>query len=175
MIVVIAAAIVAVLGAVVVLALGKGGELAEARPDHPVLRLPTARPLVGTDVALLRLPRGLWGYHVGVTDEALRRMAYALTERDALVALLQQRVAELQKDSDTGGRESSEPWFTAPAESGSDSVPWSAPAGFGHAGEPHVHDPEQAQGQDYGPPPLWQDPYGARPEARGGTVFPEDR
>lgn len=175
MIVVIAAAIVAVLAAVVVLALGKGGELAEARPDHPVLRLPTGRSLVGTDVALLRLPRGLWGYHVGVTDEALRRMAYALTERDALVALLQQRVAELQRDPGTDGRENGEPWFEAAAGGGSESIPWSAPPGFGHAGDLPVHHPGQAQPQDYGPRPLWEDLYGTRHEARGDTVFPEDR
>jgi hypothetical protein len=167
MVVVIAAAAVAVLASVVVLALGRGGELAEVHPDHPPLRLPSGRPLVGTDVALLRLPKGLWGYHISVTDDALRRMAYALTERDALVALLQQRLAEVQQASDTGDRETDGSWFTGPAEHGSEPVPWVAPAEFGHAGD--------FPRQDYGPRPLRESPYGARHEARTDTVVPEDR
>jgi hypothetical protein len=173
MVVVIAAAAVAVLASVVVLALGRGGELAEAYPDHPPLRLPSGRPLVGTDVALLRLPKGLWGYHVSVTDDALRRMAHTLTERDALVALLQQRLAEVQQASDPGDRESDGPWFAGPAEPGSEPepepepVPWAAPAEFGHAGD--------FPRQDYGPRPLRESPFEALHEARTDPVVPEDR
>ncbi|MGI8330768.1 hypothetical protein ACRYCC_12445 [Actinomadura scrupuli] len=174
MVVVIAAAAVAVLAAVVVLALGRGGELAEVHPDHPVLRLPTGRPLVGTDVALLRLPRSLWGYHVGVTDEALRRMAYALTERDALVALLQQRLAELQEDSGAGS-ENGGPWFAPHAEDDPEPASWSPPAGFGHPEELPVHGAGRSLEKEYGPGPLREDTYGGAHEARGDTVSPEDR
>ncbi|WP_157420363.1 hypothetical protein [Actinomadura kijaniata] len=89
-------AALAVLGAVVALATGRGGELAETHPDNPPLPIPTARPITGPEVAMLSLPRGLWGYHVGFTDEALHRVAYALAERDARVAMLEQQVAELR-------------------------------------------------------------------------------
>ena len=171
MVLAIAAAAVAVLASVVVLALGKGGELAEAHPDHPPLPLPVGRPLMGTDVALLRLPKGMWGYHVGVTDEALRRMAYALTERDARVAFLQQQLAELQKALDTNDQETGDSWFAAPAESGPEPSPWGAPAEFGHAGDT----PRQV----YGPRSMYDEnasggPFEGR-HVRGDIVGPEDR
>jgi len=87
----------AVLGAVVVLAMGRGGELAETHPDHPPLPLPEGRRLTGPAVALLRLPRGLWGYQVPVTDEALRRLAGAITERDDRLAVLERQVDDLRR------------------------------------------------------------------------------
>ncbi|MCW2915592.1 MAG: hypothetical protein JWN52_3660 [Actinomycetia bacterium] len=178
MVLAIAAAAVAVLASVVVLALGKGGELAEAHPDHPPLPLPVGRPLMGTDVALLRLPKGLWGYHVGVTDEALRRMAYALTERDARVAFLQQQLAELQKALDTSDQETGDSWFAAPAEYGPapaeygpEPSPWVAPAEFGHASD--------APRQAYGPRSMYDEGDNGKPfegrHARSDTVGPEDR
>jgi hypothetical protein len=178
MVLAIAATAVAVLASVVVLALGRGGELAEAHPDDPPLPLPlpSGRPLMGTDVALLRLPKGLWGYHVGVTDEALRRMAYALTERDARVAFLQQQLAELQKALDTRDRKTDDSWSAAPAEYeptpatyGAEPAPWVAPAEFGHAGD--APDPV------HGPRPLYDEnangvPFNGRHEIRGDTVGP---
>lgn len=125
MVVAIALAAAAVLAAVVVLAMGKGGELAEVHPDYPPLPLPTDRRLGAMDAALLQLPRGLWGYHVDATDEALRRLAYALTERDTKVAMLEQQMAELRKivrlqDQEQGPAEHS--WFAPPPE-----TPWSPP------------------------------------------------
>lgn len=104
-------AALAVLGAVVALATGRGGELAETHPDNPPLPIPTARPITGPEVAMLSLPRGLWGYHVGFTDEALHRVAYALAERDARVAMLEQRVAELRHRLGEAGEEDA---WTAP-------------------------------------------------------------
>lgn len=97
MIVAIALAGLAVVIAVVMLASGMGGELADTHPDHPPLPLPGNRPVAGTDAALLRLPMGLWGYHTRVTDEALRRLSYALTERDTRIAILEQQTAELRQ------------------------------------------------------------------------------
>jgi hypothetical protein len=96
-IVAIALAALAVVVAVVVLASGMGGELADTHPDHPPLPLPDNRPIAGTDAALLRLPLGVWGYHTRVTDEALRRLSYALTERDTRIAILEQQTAELRQ------------------------------------------------------------------------------
>jgi uncharacterized coiled-coil protein SlyX len=112
-IVAIALAGLAVVVAVVMLASGMGGELADSHPDHPPLPLPGNRPIAGTDAALLRLPTGVWGYHTRVTDEALRRLSYALTERDTRIAILEQQAAELRQKleslepsepSDTAGR-----------------------------------------------------------------------
>jgi hypothetical protein len=96
-IVAIALAGLAVVVAVVMLASGMGGELADTHPDHPPLPLPGNRPIAGTDAALLRLPLGVWGYHTRVTDEALRRLSYALTERDTRIAILEQQAAELRQ------------------------------------------------------------------------------
>jgi hypothetical protein len=115
-IVVVALAGVAVVIAVVVLAAGMGGELSETHPDHPPLPLPGNRPVAGTDAALLRLPVGLWGYHVRVTDEALRRLAYALTERDTRIAILEQQTADLRQRLEPGDpAEPKSPW-ASPAE-----------------------------------------------------------
>jgi hypothetical protein len=94
--IVLALAVVAVLAAIVVLAMGKGGELGHSHPDHTSLELPRNR-LAGTDVVLLRLPLGLFGYHTGVTNEALQRVAGELTDRDTRIAILEQRLAEAQE------------------------------------------------------------------------------
>lgn len=90
-------AVVAVLAAIVVVAIGGGGELSVEHPDHPPLALPGRRPVAGTDAALLRLPLGLWGYHKQITDEALERFAYELTERDTRIAVLEQQLAEARQ------------------------------------------------------------------------------
>ncbi|TDB90491.1 hypothetical protein E1264_05065 [Actinomadura sp. KC216] len=88
---------VAVLGAVVVLAMGRGGELAETHPDYPRLPLGAdGRPITGPDVAHMRFPRTFWGYQPQVMDEALRRVSHALSERDARVAVLEQQLHELR-------------------------------------------------------------------------------
>jgi hypothetical protein len=93
----VALAAVAVLAAIVVVAVGGGGELSAEHPDHPPLALPGRRAVGGTDAALLRLPLGLWGYHKQITDEALERFAYELTERDTRIAVLEQELAEARQ------------------------------------------------------------------------------
>ncbi|TDB94736.1 hypothetical protein [Actinomadura sp. 7K534] len=96
MAVVLVLAGLAVLGAVVALAMGRGGELAETHPDYPPLPGGAdGRPITGDDIARLRLPRTFWGYQPQLTDEALQRLADALHERDARVAELEQRLREL--------------------------------------------------------------------------------
>jgi hypothetical protein len=134
-IVAVALAGLAVVVAVVMLASGMGGELADAHPDHPPLPLPGNRPIAGTDAALLRLPLGVWGYHIRVTDEALRRLSYALTERDTRIAILEQQTAELRQklDSieapDAAARSSSGGWLP-PAER---DTSWAAPSAGGES------------------------------------------
>jgi hypothetical protein len=101
-IITVALAAVAVLAAIVVVAVGGGGELSTEHPDHPPLALPGRRAIGGTDAALLRLPLGLWGYHKQITDEALERFAYELTERDTRIAVLEQELAEVRQGTDGG-------------------------------------------------------------------------
>jgi hypothetical protein len=96
-------AVPAVLAAIVIVAVGGGGELSREHPDHPPLALPGRRAIGGTDAALLRLPLGLWGYHKQITDEALERFAYELTERDTRIAVLEQELAEARQGRDGGG------------------------------------------------------------------------
>jgi hypothetical protein len=89
---------VAVLGAVVVLAMGRGGELSETHPDYPRLRVDAeGRPVVGPDGAGIRLPATIWGYQMQVTDEAVRRLTAALHERDARVADLERQLHDLRR------------------------------------------------------------------------------
>lgn len=129
MVLAIALAAVAVLAAVVVLATGRGGELAEAHPDHPPLSLPPTHVITGTDVALLRLPTGLWGYNSAMTDEVLRLFAHTLSERDTRIAILEQQLAELRAKQEAGEepirwnveREPQNPW-----EPPADPPSWSA-------------------------------------------------
>jgi len=99
----VAAAVIA--GGVVVVAIGRGGELARFPPD--------ARPLdtdgmTAADVALLRPPPVLWGYDMRATDEALSMVARALADRDVKIATLRRQLADLQsapakaQDADPG-------------------------------------------------------------------------
>jgi hypothetical protein len=125
--VVLALAALAVVAAVVFLAAGQGGELSEAHPDLPPTMLPGHRPLQGTDAVLMRLPRGLFGYNVAITDDALSRLAYALTERDTRVAMLEQQLAEqrLQRGEGDAGPGQDPPWYASPSVTSSGA--WSTP------------------------------------------------
>ena len=96
--VVLAVAALAVLGCVVAVALGHGGEMTEFPPDVPPLDLPEAGQLTAVDFMSLRIPVALVGYHTQSVDETLRRAATALSERDTRIAILEQRVAELLTD-----------------------------------------------------------------------------
>ncbi|MEU8121734.1 hypothetical protein AB0C21_23765 [Spirillospora sp. NPDC049024] len=97
-VVVLVLAGVAVLGAVVVLAMGRGGELAEAHPDYPPVSVDAeGRPVIGWDVSHVRFPRTIWGYQTHVTDDAVHRLSEALHERDARVADLERQLRDLRK------------------------------------------------------------------------------
>lgn len=88
-------AVLAVLGGVVLLVMGRGGEMARFEADYPPLDLPDDRPITSIDVGHVRLPISLWGYHVRAVDEVLYRLSGALSERDRRIAGLERRVAEL--------------------------------------------------------------------------------
>ena len=70
--VVLAVAALAVLGCVVAVALGHGGEMTEFPPDVPPLDLPEAGQLTAVDFMSLRIPVALVGYHTQSVDETLR-------------------------------------------------------------------------------------------------------
>jgi hypothetical protein len=91
--VVMLVAAVAVLIGVIAVAMGRGGELAFFQPDYAPLKLDE---ISATDIALFRPPMAVWGYSLNVTDEALTRIAAAVTERDIEIATLQRQVADLQ-------------------------------------------------------------------------------
>lgn len=91
MILVLAA--VAILGCVVLAALGMAGEMAAFPSDSAPLRLDD---VTATDVALLRPPLALWGYNVPATEEALGMIARAVTARDTEIASLRHELAEIR-------------------------------------------------------------------------------
>ncbi|WP_020545028.1 hypothetical protein [Nonomuraea coxensis] len=95
LLVILAVAAIAILACVVVVSLGRGGELTEFPPDVPPLDLPEPGQLTAVDFMALQLPVNLVGYHTASVDETLRRAATALSERDTRIAVLEQRVSEL--------------------------------------------------------------------------------
>lgn len=153
--VVIALAAVAVLAAVVVLAMGRGGELAEARLDRPPAMLPWNRPIEATDIALLRLPPGLWGYHIGTTDEVLTQLAQTLGERATRIAVLERELAALRARLEAVGQEDRPEVTWEPAHQ--PPGPWPPPGGTPPAG-PRPAGPPQQWGQ--GPGQVVFGPYG---------------
>jgi hypothetical protein len=99
--VVMLVAAVAVLAGIIAVAVGRGGELTFFQADYAPLKLDE---MAATDVVLLRPPMALWGYSVQPTDEALNRIAEALTERDIEITALRQQVANLEASSPAGRR-----------------------------------------------------------------------
>jgi hypothetical protein len=90
--VLLAAAVVIVAGSIVV-AIGRGGELARAPAD---IRPLDTHIVTAADVALLRPPAALWGYDMRATDEALNMVARTVTERDVEIATLRRQLADMQ-------------------------------------------------------------------------------
>ncbi|WP_188192482.1 hypothetical protein [Nonomuraea sp. SYSU D8015] len=95
MLVILAIAAIAILACVVLVSLGRGGELTEFPPDVPPLDLPDPGQLTAVDFMALQLPVNLVGYHTASVDETLRRAASAISARDTRIAVLEQRVSEL--------------------------------------------------------------------------------
>lgn len=92
-----------ILAGVVVVASGRGGEMAYEHPDYPPLDL---GPVSAADVALLRPPSAAWGYNMRVTDEALNTIARAMSERDIRISSLEQEIDDLRGELSRGGS----PW-----------------------------------------------------------------
>lgn len=92
----------AVIGGAVLVALGRGGEMAFFPADQPPL---TLGRVTAAEVALLQPPRSLWGYNAQVTSEALQVIAHAVTERDAEIERLRSQLAQLRAASPSEGEQ----------------------------------------------------------------------
>jgi DivIVA domain-containing protein len=84
---------IVVLGGVAVVAAGRGEGLPPAEPDRPDLTLSAHRPVIRADVDAVRFSVGLRGYRMDEVDDVLDRVAAGLEERDARIAVLEQRLA----------------------------------------------------------------------------------
>lgn len=95
MIVAIVIAAAVILGGIIVVAMGKGGELAVSRPKTPSRTDFES----SSDVADYRPPAALIGYSAVATEQALALIARTIAERDAEIDWLRRRLAELQPES----------------------------------------------------------------------------
>ena len=128
----------AILGGVVLAALGRAGEMATFAGDTAPIELDEVS---ATDVALLRPPMSLWGYNAQATEDALRVIARSVTARDVEIATLRRELADLRGRRDgvraagTGDRPTVPAGPTAPASPGGPVSPVS-PAGPASAASP---------------------------------------
>jgi len=153
--------VVAILCGVVVVAMGRGGELARPAAD--------VRPLDGeimtaADVALLRPPAALWGYDMRATDEALNMVARTVTERDVEIAILRRQIAELEAAAQ-------EPW--APAKPPPLANPEAGPAPAAKSWAPARPPAKGVSGPL--PSPFQHGIGGGRPAAEGPPWSPWQR
>ena len=94
MIVAIVIAAAVILGGIIVVAMGKGGELAIERPNPPS----RTDFQSWSDVADYRPPAALLGYSAVATEQALALIARTIAERDAEIDWLRRRLAELHPE-----------------------------------------------------------------------------
>ena len=86
---------IALIGGTVLVATGRGGELARGTSEEPAgLDFES-----WADVARYRPPPALLGYQPGATDHALHLISRLIAERDAEIAWLRERLRELQPES----------------------------------------------------------------------------
>ncbi len=69
---------VAVLGGCVVVAVGRGGEMADAYDDRPDVLVPGDRPLGADDLRAVRFTTALRGYRMAEVDALVARLAAEL-------------------------------------------------------------------------------------------------
>lgn len=92
----------AILGGVVVVAMGRGGDMTQFRRDVPCAFRPPRTP---TEVATQRLPLGPIGYQVQATEEALVAAAHLLAERDQEITALRREIWRLGTGSDAAAED----------------------------------------------------------------------
>lgn len=74
--------IVLVIGAVAVVASGRGGSMAQTYDDRPDARIQADGPLSATDIRRVRFSTGLRGYRMSEVDTLLDRLALELETRE---------------------------------------------------------------------------------------------
>lgn len=89
-------AAIVILAGVVVVAMGRGGELARDRRPEPA----ASDFRIWSDVAAYRPPAALLGYDAAATEHALRQIARAIADRDAEIDQLRRRLAAVQLPAD---------------------------------------------------------------------------
>lgn len=89
----------AVVGGVVLIALGRADGMTEFPPDTAPLEPGEVRT---RDVALLRPPMSLWGYNAAATQEALRAIAQSMRVRDVEITALRRELARA-REAPSGG------------------------------------------------------------------------
>ncbi len=139
--IVITIAAVAIIGGIVVVAKGLGGELARDRAPQPELDVRT-----GSDVARYRPPPALLGYQPEDTERAFSIIGRSIAERDEEIAWLRGRLAELQPETGpamAGGQ---------PAGSATASLAVPEPTDLPDSAEPATDaDGSEDDGSDTGP------------------------
>jgi hypothetical protein len=93
---VIVIAAIVILAGVVVVAMGRGGELARDRPAKPA----ASDFRTWYDVAGYRPPTALLGYDAAATEQALSEIARVIADRDAEIDLLRRRLATADLPAD---------------------------------------------------------------------------
>jgi hypothetical protein len=96
--VVLLLAAVAVLAGVVVVAMGRGGEIATFARDLPDARFRLRTP---SDVAALGLPLALFGYQERTTRDALASVAQMIADRDAEINRLRAELAATRQAAES--------------------------------------------------------------------------
>jgi hypothetical protein len=87
---------VVILGGIIVVAMGRGGELARSpgdEPSYPDFESPA-------DVSEYRPPAALLGYQAGATEHALQLIARTIADRDAEIDWLRTRLRELMPEGE---------------------------------------------------------------------------
>jgi DivIVA domain-containing protein len=74
--------LVALIGAIAVVAAGRGDAMSEVYDDRPDAALPAGRPLTAEDLRTLRLTTGVRGYRMDEVDALLARLEVELIDRD---------------------------------------------------------------------------------------------
>ena len=93
--------LVAIIGAVAVVAAGPGDTMAEVYDDRPDANLPTGRPLNADDLRSLRLNTGVRGYRMDEVDALLSRLEAELIERENQEPLVQQPADDFRSEAAT--------------------------------------------------------------------------
>ena len=83
--------VVLVMGAAVIVAVGRGGTMAEVYDDRPDTRVPAGRHLVGRDLRRVRFTTAFRGYRMAEVDALLDRLAEEIDERDRALGDEEQR------------------------------------------------------------------------------------